>query len=197
MHYPHQRILHPPAMASFSSASSDFSFSSTSSIISITSPDSKTSREATPEFDLIDSYEALAPLHWDAEEWDFNICSEDDESLTDDEDLQILLNGIWMKATMIPGMTTSSFPQKNTPRTLQPTMTRQQEGSCTVDHRLQKTMRTPATTPVIAAMTAATAAATAAAAMAAATVMRVSPIQASQVLRDLLVVVCRVISHYV
>jgi hypothetical protein len=80
-------------MASFSSASSDFSSSSTSSIISITSPDSETSREATPEFDLVASYEALAPLHWDAEEWDFNIWSEDDESLTDDEDLQILLNG--------------------------------------------------------------------------------------------------------
>jgi hypothetical protein len=80
-------------MASFSPASSDFSSSSTSSIIPITSPDSETSREATPEFDLVASYEALAPLLWDAEEWDFNIWSEDDESLTDDEDLQILLNG--------------------------------------------------------------------------------------------------------
>jgi hypothetical protein len=93
VHYPHRRILHPPAMASFSSASSDFSSSSTSSIISITSPDSETSREAMPEFDLVASYEALAPLHWDAEEWDFNVWSEDDESLTDNEDLQILLNG--------------------------------------------------------------------------------------------------------
>jgi hypothetical protein len=80
-------------MASFSSTSSDFSSSSTSSIISITYPDSETSREATPEFDLVASYEALAPLHWDAEEWDFSIWSEDDESLTDDEDLQILLHG--------------------------------------------------------------------------------------------------------
>jgi hypothetical protein len=75
---------------------------------------------------------------------------------------------IWMKATMIPGMTTSSFPQKKTPRTLQPMMTRQQEGPCTADHRLQKMTGTLATTPVIAAMTAATAAATAAAVMAAA-----------------------------
>jgi hypothetical protein len=80
-------------MASFSSASSDFSSSSTSSIISITLPDSETSREVTLEFDLVASYEALAPLHWDAEEWDFNVWSEDDESLTDNEDLQILLNG--------------------------------------------------------------------------------------------------------
>jgi hypothetical protein len=76
-------------MASFSSASSN----SSSFIISITSLDSKTSREATPEFDPIASYEALAPLHWDAEEWDCSIWSEDDESLTDDEDLQILLHG--------------------------------------------------------------------------------------------------------
>jgi hypothetical protein len=78
-------------MASFSSASSDSS--SSSSIISITSLGSKTSREATPEFDSVASYEALAPLHWDVEEWDFSIWSEDDESLTDDEDLQILLHG--------------------------------------------------------------------------------------------------------
>jgi hypothetical protein len=62
-------------------------------MISVTSPDSNTSREATPEFDLIASYEARAPLHWDAEEWDYNTWSEDDEPLTDDEDLQILLHG--------------------------------------------------------------------------------------------------------
>jgi hypothetical protein len=78
-------------MASFSSVSSN-SLSS-SSIISITSPDSNTSREATPEFDPIASYEDLAPLHWDAEEWDYSTWSEDDEPLTDDEDLQILLHG--------------------------------------------------------------------------------------------------------
>jgi hypothetical protein len=76
-------------MASFSSASSN----SSSTIISITSPDSETSREATPDFDPVASYEALAPLHWDVEEWDFSIWYEDDESLTDDEDLQILLHG--------------------------------------------------------------------------------------------------------
>jgi hypothetical protein len=39
------------------------------------------------------SYEDLAPLHWDAEEWDYSTWSEDDEPLTDDEDLQILLHG--------------------------------------------------------------------------------------------------------
>jgi hypothetical protein len=78
-------------MASFSSTSSDSS--SSNSIISITSLDSETSKEATPEFDLVASYKALAPLHWDVEGWDFSIWSEDDESLTDDEDLQILLHG--------------------------------------------------------------------------------------------------------
>jgi hypothetical protein len=78
-------------MASFSSVSSNSP--SSSSIISITCPDSNTSREATPEFDPIASYEALAPLHWDAEEWDYSTWSEDDEPLTDDEDLQILLHG--------------------------------------------------------------------------------------------------------
>jgi hypothetical protein len=113
-------------MASFAFASSDFSSSSTSSIISITSPDSKTSQEATPEFDLVASYEAHAPLNWDAEEWDFDIWSEDDESLTDDEDdLQILLNGDLDEGDDDSWMTTSSFPQKKTPRMLQPTTTRQ------------------------------------------------------------------------
>jgi hypothetical protein len=78
-------------MASFSSVSSNSP--SSSSIIFITSPDSNTSREATAEFDPIASYEDLAPLHWDAEEWDYSTWSEDDEPLTDDEDLQILLHG--------------------------------------------------------------------------------------------------------
>jgi hypothetical protein len=78
-------------MASFSSISSNSP--SSSSIISITSPDSNTSEEATPEFDPIASYEALVPLHWDVEEWDYSTWSEDDEPLIDDEDLQILLHG--------------------------------------------------------------------------------------------------------
>jgi hypothetical protein len=69
-------------MASLSSVSSNSP--SSSSIISITSPDSNTSREATLQFDPIASYEAHAPLHWDAEEWDYNTWSEDDEPLTDD-----------------------------------------------------------------------------------------------------------------
>jgi hypothetical protein len=46
-----------------------------------------------PEFDSGAAHEACAPLHWDAEEWDFRAWSEDDESLTDGEDLQFLLDG--------------------------------------------------------------------------------------------------------
>jgi hypothetical protein len=66
------------------SSSSDFSNSSTKS---------ETSWEMTPEFDTKAAYEACAPLHWDIEEWDFWAWSEDDESLTDGEDLQFLLDG--------------------------------------------------------------------------------------------------------
>jgi hypothetical protein len=39
------------------------------------------------------AHEACAPLHWDAEEWDFWAWSEDNESLTDGKDLQFLLDG--------------------------------------------------------------------------------------------------------
>jgi hypothetical protein len=66
------------------------SSSSTSSIISF---ESETTREMTQEFDPIAAYEACAPLHWDAEEWDIQAWSEDDESLTDGEDLQLLRGG--------------------------------------------------------------------------------------------------------
>jgi hypothetical protein len=65
-------------MASSSSASSVISF------------ESETSREPTPEYDPIAAYEVRAPLHWDVEEWDFHFQSEDDESLTDGEDLALL-----------------------------------------------------------------------------------------------------------
>jgi hypothetical protein len=64
---------------------------SSSSVSSVISIESEITREATPEFDPIAAYEACAPLHWDAEEWDFRTWSEDDESLTDGEDLQLLL----------------------------------------------------------------------------------------------------------
>jgi hypothetical protein len=65
--------------------------SSSSSASSIISFESESSREPTPEYDLIAAYEILAPLHWDAGEWDFRSWSEDDESLTDGEDLLLLL----------------------------------------------------------------------------------------------------------
>jgi hypothetical protein len=66
-------------MASSSSASSTISY------------ESESSREPTLEYDPIAAYEVRAPLHWDAEEWDFRYQSEDNESLTDGEDLTLLL----------------------------------------------------------------------------------------------------------
>ena len=48
------------------------------------------SREPTPEWDPTAAYEALAPLHWDAEEFDFGVVSEEDEPKTEGEDLQLL-----------------------------------------------------------------------------------------------------------
>ncbi|PAN51908.2 hypothetical protein PAHAL_9G600100 [Panicum hallii] len=58
---------------------------------SIISYESESSREPTPEYDPIAAYEVCAPLHWDAEEWDFRYQSEDDEPLTDGEDLAFFL----------------------------------------------------------------------------------------------------------
>ena len=46
--------------------------------------------EPTLEYDPVAAYEALAPLHWDAEEFNFEIASEDDEPQTEGEDLQLL-----------------------------------------------------------------------------------------------------------
>jgi hypothetical protein len=66
---------------------------SSSSDPSNPSTKSETSREMTPEFNSKAAYEACTPLHWDAEEWDFWAWSEDDESLTDSEDLHFLLDG--------------------------------------------------------------------------------------------------------
>ena len=61
------------------------SSSSTSSLDSI--PES---REPMPEYDPKVAYEVLTPLHWDAEEFDFRVISEDDEPKTNGEDLRLL-----------------------------------------------------------------------------------------------------------
>ena len=71
--------------SSSSSSPSPSSSLSTSSIDSI--PES---REPTPEWDPTAAYEALAPLHWDAEEFDFGTVSEEDEPKTQGEDLRLL-----------------------------------------------------------------------------------------------------------
>src|SRR6185369_5571464 len=74
-------IGHSPSPPS-SPPSLDLSASSLDSILD--------SREPTPEYNPAAAYEALAPLHWDAEEFDFGIASEDDEPQTEGEDLQLL-----------------------------------------------------------------------------------------------------------
>ena len=71
------------------SIGSPLSPSSSSSSASSLDPISE-SREPTPEYDPTAAHEALAPLHWDAEEFDFEVISEDNEPKTDDEDLRLL-----------------------------------------------------------------------------------------------------------
>jgi hypothetical protein len=51
------------------------------------------SREPTPEWDPIAAYEKQAPLHWDADGWDFVVASESDDDLTDGDDLHFLVDG--------------------------------------------------------------------------------------------------------
>ena len=76
---------------SFGDSSSSSSSPSSSSSLSASSIDSiPESREPTPEWDPTAAYEALAPLHWDAEEFDFGVASEEDEPTTEGEDLRLL-----------------------------------------------------------------------------------------------------------
>ena len=77
----------------FSSGSNiiDYPSSTSSSSTSASSLDSiPESREPTPKYDPTAAYEALAPPHWDAEEFDFGVVSEDDEPKTEGEDLRLL-----------------------------------------------------------------------------------------------------------
>jgi hypothetical protein len=67
--------------------------SSSSSNTFNSSTASESSWEMTPEFDSEAAHEACAHLHCDAEDCDFRAWSKDDESLTDGEDLQFLLDG--------------------------------------------------------------------------------------------------------
>src|SRR6185436_5108879 len=80
----------PPAMAIFSSSGSNSfgdSSSSYSSPLSTSSIDPiSESREPIPEWDPAAAYEALAPLHWDAEGFDFGVTSEEDEHKTKGEE---------------------------------------------------------------------------------------------------------------
>jgi len=71
------------------SIGSPLSPSSSSSSVSSLDPISE-SREPTPGYNPTAAHEALAPLHWDAEEFDFGVVSEDDEPKTNGEDLRLL-----------------------------------------------------------------------------------------------------------
>ena len=76
---------------SFRDSSSSSSPSSSSSLSASSIDSILESREPTPEWDPTAAYEALAPLHWDAEEFDFGIASEEDKPETEgEEDLQFL-----------------------------------------------------------------------------------------------------------
>ena len=76
---------------SFGDSSSSSSSPSSSSSLSASSIDPiSESREPTPEWDPTAAYEVLAPLHWDAEEFDFRVVFEEDEPDTEGEDLQFL-----------------------------------------------------------------------------------------------------------
>ena len=80
------------AISSSSGSNSFGDSSSSSSSLSASSIDPiSESREPTPEWDPTAAYEALAPLHWDAEEFNFGVASEEDEPMTEgEEDLQFL-----------------------------------------------------------------------------------------------------------
>ena len=75
---------------SSSSDSNSFGDSSSSSSPSSSVDSIPESREPTPEWEPTAAYEALAPLHWDAEEFDFGVASEEDEPETEGEDLRLL-----------------------------------------------------------------------------------------------------------
>ena len=76
---------------SFGDSSSSSSPSSSSSLSASSIDPISESREPTPEWDPTAAYEALAPLHWDVEEFDFGVAFEEDEPTTEgEEDLQFL-----------------------------------------------------------------------------------------------------------
>ncbi|KAG2611618.1 hypothetical protein PVAP13_4KG166815, partial [Panicum virgatum] len=65
----------------------DSSSPSSSSSLSASSIDPiSESREPTPEWDPTAAYEALTPLHWDAEEFNFGVASEEDKPTTEGEE---------------------------------------------------------------------------------------------------------------
>jgi hypothetical protein len=68
---------------SSSSGSNSIDYPSSSSLSASSLDTILESREPTLEYTPTAAYEALAPLHWDAKEFDFGNFSEDDEPETE------------------------------------------------------------------------------------------------------------------
>jgi hypothetical protein len=96
----------------------------------------------TLEFDSGAAHEACAPLHWDAEEWDFRAWSKDDESLTDGEleDEETTMMSLGMGTTP---------PQERRKTTSQLRRTRRQGVSCAPGRPMKMTAGTATTVLIV------------------------------------------------
>jgi hypothetical protein len=104
----------------------------------------------TPEFDSRATHEACAPLHWDVEEWDFRSWLEDDESLTDGEDLQFLLDGeLEDEDDDDDESWDGTTPRKRRKTTSRLRRTRWQGVSCAPGCPTKMTAGTPMTEPIV------------------------------------------------
>jgi hypothetical protein len=104
----------------------------------------------SPEFDPKATYEAYAPLHWDAKEWEYWVRSEDNESLTDGEDLQFLLDGELEDEDDVDDVSGKGTtpPQKRRTTMSRPRKTRRQEACCAPGRPMKTTMKTTTGTPM-------------------------------------------------
>jgi len=116
-------------------SSSSSSSPSSSSSLSASSIDSiPESREPTPEWDPTTAYEALAPLHWDSEEFDFGVASEEDEPTTERKTFSSYSKRNWRAAKTTPSPGKESTPLKRSAPL--PVTTRRQEETPTNSSKL-------------------------------------------------------------
>jgi hypothetical protein len=108
---------------------------------------SESSRDMTLKFNSEAAHEACAPLHWDAKEWDFRAWSEDDESLTDGEDLSSFLSGNWKTRTTTTSLGMGTTPPRKRRKTMSRLRRTQRKGvSCTPGHTTKTMTETTAGT---------------------------------------------------